>query len=212
MASMNFSKAVFYWVPSLVCTCFWVFAFAVLTDFLAASGITFFTAGLLVVIPALLMPFRRGLLCVILSGFVIDGALPIPFEMTHSLSFWESDRHISLFGEISADVPAFFGFVTGWMIFAYLILRLLRSRISGAEPVQWLVCAEIVNTVIFLFWSVAMGWTHSDEIAYWYGFLLNLIFSAGAILVLGWWFFDLKLSAYRLCGIDLIKEREAECD
>lgn len=212
MASMNFSKALFYWVPSCVCACLWTFAFAVLTDLLAPLGITFFTAGLLVVFPALLMPFHRGLLCVILSGFIVDASLPVPYELTHSLSFWEAERSLSLFGEISESVPAFFGFITGWMIFAFLILRLLRSRISAVNPIQWIACAEIINAVICIFWSFAMGWTRFGELAYWGGLCLNLIFSAIALFVFGWWFFDLKLSAYRLCGIDIIKEREAECD
>lgn len=209
---MNFSKAIFYWVPSCVCTCLWTFAFAVLTDWLAPTGITFFTAGLFVVFPALLMPFHRGLLCVILSGLIVDASFPIPFELTQSLSFWGSERSLSLFGELPEYTPAFFGFITGWMIFAYLILRLLRSRISAANPIQWIACAEIVNAIICLFWAIAIGWTRLDEFAYWGGLLINLFCSALVLFVLGWWFFDLKLSAYRLCGIDIIREREAECD
>lgn len=210
MAAMNFSKGLFYWVPSFVCTCFWCFCLAVLTDFLAPLGITFFTCGLLVVIPALLMSFYRGLLCVALSGFVIDASLPVSFEMTHSLSFWETGRQISLFGDIATDVPAFFGFIAGWMIFAYLVLRLLRSRISAVEPIQWIVCAEIANAGIFIFWAIAMGWTRFDELSYWLGLLCNLFFSSLIIFVLGWWFFDLLLSSYRLCGIDVVREREGE--
>lgn len=210
MAAMNFGKGLFYWVPSLVCACFWCFALAVLTDFLASFGITFFTAGLLVVIPALLMPFYGGLLCVLLSGFVVDASLPVAFEKTHSLSFWETDRYVSLFGDIATDVPAFFGFVAGWMIFAYLILRLLRSRISVVDPIRWIVCAEIVNTGIFVFWAIAMGWTRFDDFAYWGGVLANLFFSSLVIFVFGWWFFDLQLSAYRIFGIDVVREREGE--
>lgn len=210
MAAMNFSKGLFYWAPSLVCACFWCFALAVFTDLLAPFGITFFTAGLLVVIPALLMPFYRGLLCVFLSGCVVDASLPIPFELTHSLSFWAAERHVSLFGDIPADIPAFFGFVAGWMIFAYLVLRLLRSRISAVNPLQWMVSAEIVNAIIFVFWATAMGWTRFDEPAYWGGLLLNLFFSALVMFIFGWWFFDLQLAAYRLCGIDIIREREGE--
>lgn len=210
MAAMSFGKGLFYWAPSLVCACFWTFALAVFTDLLAPWGITFFTAGLLVVIPALLMTFYRGLLCVLLGGLVVDASCPVPFELTHSLSFWESDRHISLFGDIPADVPAFFGFVAGWMIFAYLILRLLRSRISTADPVRWMVCAEITNALIFIFWATAMGWTHFGELAYWCGLFCNLILSALLIFVFGWWYFDLLLSSYRICGIDVVQEREGE--
>ncbi len=210
MAAMNFSKGLFYWAPSLFCACLWCFALAVFTDLLAPLGITFFTAGLLVVVPALLMPFYRGMLCVSLCGFVVDASLPVPFELTRSLSFWEADRQISLFGDISADIPAFFGFVAGWMIFSYLVLRLLRSRISAVEPIQWMVCAEIANAVIFVFWAIAMGWTRFGEFSYWIGLISNLFFSALLIFVFGWWYFDLLLSAYRICGIDIIREREGE--
>lgn len=210
MASMSFGKGLFYWAPSFACACFWCFALAVFTDLLAPVGITFFTAGLLVVLPALLMPFYRGLFCTFLCGIVVDAALPVPFELTHSLSFLEANRHVSLFGDIPADIPAFFGFVAGWMIFAYLVLRLLRSRISAVNPIQWIVCAEIINAVIFIFWATAMGWTRFDEAVYWGGLLGNLFFSSLAILVFGWWYFDLVLSAYRICGIDVIREREGE--
>lgn len=212
MASMNFGKAAFYWAPSLAGVCIWAFALAQFSEWLAPWGITFFTAGLFVVVPALLMPFYRGLANVVLCGFVLDASFPVPFELTHSLSFWASSRGVSLFGELLGGSPAFFGFITGWMIFAFLILRLLRSRITTVNPRGWLVVAEIANAAIFVFWAIALGWTRLGDGAYWLGMLLNLLFSGALIFLFGGWFFDLLFSAYRICGIDLLEEREAECD
>ena len=212
MASMNFGKAAFYWAPSLASVCLWTFVLSLLTDLLAPWGVTFFTAGLFIVVPALLMPFFRGLANVALCGFVVDASLPVPFELTHSLSFWESARGVSLFGGVPGGSPESFGFVAGWMIFAYLALRLLRSRISPTEPLRWILWAEIANALIFFFWAFALGWTRPDALAYWGGFALNLLFSSALLLLFGGWYFDLLFSAYRICGIDLIEEREAECD
>lgn len=210
--TVNFNKGWIHWVPAFLSSYFWILGVAMLTHLLAPVGITLFVPGVLVVVPALLMPMRRGLTSVILSGFLFDASIPVPFGHVEGLSFFLLKYNVSFFGEISAHVPAFFGFVTGWMIFAYLILRLVRARLDLPSPMQWIVCAAIVNSIIFIFWGIAMGWQQIGTLVYWAGFLVNFLASTTLLFVCGWWYFDLIVSAYRIVGVDIVAEREAQCE
>ncbi|MCD8283328.1 MAG: hypothetical protein LUD39_05775 [Opitutae bacterium] len=203
---MKFEHSFLYWLPACAVAYFWVAAMSVLGNLLAPTGVSLFTAGILVVIPALFMTFGRGLFCVLISGFLVDAALPVPFDRMNALSIWDSSHGAYLFGEISREPPEFFGFVTGWMVFAFLAMRFAKMRFNFSSPVQWLICAEILNTAIFFFWAIAMGMERWADGSYWAGFGANLVASSLFVILAGGWYFDMALSAYRLCGIELCND------
>ncbi len=203
---MNLERSLFHWFPAFVAGFIWIAARSIIGDLLAPTGISLFVAGILVVIPALFMRFGRGLFCVLMSGFLADATLPSPINHAEFPEIMESFGDPYLFGEISHEALESFGFIAGWMVFAYLALRLARLRFNFSSPLQWLLCAEILNTAIFFFWAVAMGVERWGDPAYWGGFIINLLGSSVFILVAGHWYFDMTLSLYRLCGADLVKD------
>ena len=204
-----FSVGAFYWIPACFVAYIWIFLSGTVSDALAPWNLMIFSPGLLVIIPALLMPFSRGLAVIFVSGFLFDFSLPIPFEKMDS-SLFSVGEPLFLFGEMTTGVPAAVGFGAAWMIIFFLALRFLRTHIDLSSPKQWLVCALILNFIIFLLWACVLSWTELGSLAFWGGFLATVAVSSAFIVLVGWWFFDAVVSLYRLCGIDLVGEREVE--
>lgn len=204
-----FSVSVFYWIPACAVAYLWIFLSSEISDMLSPWDLCVFTPGLLVVVPALLMPFSRGLAVVLFSGFLFDVSLPIPFEKMESALF-ETGTEISLFGEMATDVPATVGFGATWMLIFFFALRFLRAYIDLSSPKHWLITALILNFVIFLLWGCAISWAELGSLVFWGGFLATAIISSAFIVLGGWWFFDAVVSLYRICGVDLVGEREVE--
>ncbi|MBR6797841.1 MAG: hypothetical protein IKM45_04035 [Opitutales bacterium] len=204
-----FSVSAFYWIPACAIAYLWIFLSGEISDMLSPWNLSIFAPGLLVVVPALLMPFPRGLVVVLISGFLFDVSLPVPFEKMESALF-DAGREMFLFGEMTTDVPATVGFGATWMVIFFFALRFLRAYIDLSSPKQWLVTALILNFVIFLLWACAISWTELGKLAFWGGFFATAIISSAFIVLLGWWFFDAVVSLYRMCGVDLVGEREVE--
>lgn len=204
-----FSRGAFYCVPACVVAYLWIFVSGLVSDALSRWNLGVFSAGVLVIVPALFMPFARGLAVVLLSGVLFDVSLPVPFEKMES-AFGFSGKTISLFGEMSADVPPTLGLITISLAIFFLVIRFMRIRIDARSPRQWLACALVVNTVIFLLWAVAMSAERVASFQFWAGFLVEILASSAFVVLAGWWFFDAQISAYRLCGVDLIAEWEVE--
>lgn len=204
-----FSVGAFYWIPACAAAYLWIFLAGIASDALARWNLMVFAPGLLVIVPSLLMPFSRGLGVVAVSGFLFDFSQPIPFEKMDS-SLFASGERIFLFGEMATDVPAPVGFGVMWLLIFFLALRFLRAYIDLSSPKQWLVCALILNFVIFLLWVCAFSWSDFGAFAFWGGFLATAAVSSAFIVLAGWWFFDAVVSLYRLCGIDLVGEREVD--
>lgn len=202
-----FSNGALYCVPACFVAYIWIFVSGEISDVLARWNLDLFSAGLLVVIPALLMTPGRGFLVVFVCGLLFDVSLPIPFEKMET-AVGGNAANIALFGEMPLVVPSTLGFTTVWMAIFYFALRFLRSRIDLTLPRHWLVCAVTVNFVIFLLWSVAMGWENMGNLKFWSAFAIQAAVSSLVIAALGFWFFDATLSLYRICGRDLIAERE----
>lgn len=199
----------FYWLPASVAAYLWIFVAGTGADFLSRWNLDVFTPGLLVVVPALLMPMWRGFSVVLVSGLLFDASLPIPYDKMDSAFVGSGDR-IALFGEMSVDVPSTMGFGMMWMAIFFFALRFLRTRVDLTSPRHWLWCALGVNFAIYLLWAFAMGWRNIGMPVFWTGILINAAVSSLFIVLLGWWFFDAVVSLYRLCGIDLVCEREVE--
>lgn len=202
-----FSNGALYCVPACVVACIWIFVASEISDVFARWNLDLFSAGLLVVVPALLMTPGRGFLVVFVCGMLFDVSLPIPFEKMET-AIGGSAANISLFGEMPLEVPPTLGFTTVWMAIFYFALRFLRSRIDLTLPRHWLVCAVSVNFVIFLLWSIAMGWENAGSLRFWSAFAIQAAVSSLVVAALGLWFFDATLSLYKICGRDLIAERE----
>ncbi len=201
---MNFERSIFFPFPAILISFFWVAAVEILENLLAPTGISIFAAGILVVVPALVMEFSKGIFTVLLSGFFVDASFPLPFEHENSLIFHENSHGVYLLGEIAPETPEFFGFVTGWLVFAFLALRFMKIRFTFSNPLQWIFAAEILNTTIFFFWALAMGGNERIfDSDYWVYFGINLVVSSFFLIVSGAWFFDMIFSIYRLFGVDL---------
>lgn len=209
MLRKTYSSCALYWLPASVVAYFWIFIAGTGTDFLARWNIELFTPGLLIVVPALLMPIWRGFFVVLVSGFLFDGSLPIPYEKMESAFVGPTDQ-VAIFGEMSVDVPSTMGFGVMWMSIFFFALRVFRTRVDLTSPRHWLACALAVNLAIFLLWAFALGWRDCGQFSFWYGVGINALASSLFIVLLGWWFFDAVISLYRLCGIDLVVEREME--
>lgn len=204
-----FSVGAFYWVPACVIAYIWIFLAGTVSDALSPWNLAIFAPGLLVIVPSLLMPFPRGLAVVLVSGFLFDFSLPIPFEKMDSALF-AVGKKLFLFGEMTTAVPAPVGFGVTWLVIFFLALRFLRAYIDLSSPKQWLVCALILNFVVFLLWAFAFSWNELGTLSFWGGFLATAAVSSVFIVLAGWWFFDAVVSLYRLCGIDLVGEREVD--
>lgn len=206
-AKKFFSSGAFYWIPACVAAYLWIFLAGTLSDALARWNLDVFAPGMLVVVPALLMPAARGFAVVLLSGLLYDVSLPIPYE-TMERAFGGAES-ISLFGEMTIDVPATVGFGAMQSAIFFFALRFLRSRIDLSSPRQWLVCALAVNAVIFLLWAITLSGNELGDAGFWLGFLADALVSSAFIVAAGWWFFEALLALYRLFGADLVGEREA---
>lgn len=204
-----FSMGAFYWIPACVIAYIWIFLSGVVSDALSPWNLNVFAPGLLVVVPALLMPFARGLWTVLVSGFLFDVSLPIPFEKMDSTLF-SSNKMIFLFGEMETQISSTVGFGATWMIIFFFALRFLRAYIDLSSPKQWLVTALVLNSVIFLLWACAISWTELMSLRFWGGFFATAVISAAFIVLAGWWFFDATVSLYRMVGADLVSGREVE--
>lgn len=202
-----FSRSALYWVPACVVAYLWIFVSVVVSDALSRWNLDVFSAGALVVVPALFMPFGRGLFVVLISGILFDAALPVPFEKMEA-AFGADGKTIEVFGEMSANVPPALGLTTICLVAFFCGLRFLRARIDAGSPRQWLACALAVNVAVFLLWAFAMSWERVGEIYFWAGFLIEAAVSSAFLVLAGWWLFDAQISAYRICGIDLVGERE----
>lgn len=202
-----FSSDGFYWIPACVVAYLWIFLAGTLSDALARWNIDVFVPGILVVVPALLMPRWRGFAVVLISGFLYDASLPIPFE-TMERAFGGAES-ISLFGEMTIDVPATVGFGAMQAAIFFFALRFLRSRVDLTSLKQWLACAVAVNFVIFLLWAIPLSWRELGAPEFWLGFFIDALISSAFIALAGRWFFDALISLYRICGADLVGEREA---
>lgn len=200
-----------YWVPAGVIAYLWIFIAGTGADILSRWNLDVFTPGLLVVVPALLMPMWRGFSVVLVSGMLFDASLPIPYEKMESAFIGSGDK-IALFGEISVNVPSTMGFGMMWMAIFFFALRFLRTRVDLTSPRHWLWCALGVNLAIYLLWAFALGWQKVGMLSFWYGIVVNAAVSSLFIVLLGWWFFDAIVALYRICGVDLVCEREVEVE
>lgn len=203
-----FRRGMLYWIPSAICAYFWVIGIAFLSNSLSSFGITIFAMGVFAVLPALLQPAARGLFNVVLAGFFVDALLPRDYNVAGTLGAFEKESTIELFGSMPAEVPEFFGFMTGWLVVAFIVLRFFRQILPVTTFKCWVISAEIINTILFFIWALAFGWQRIFEIDYWAGTLLTFVASSLAVLIFSWLYFDAVIGAYRLCGIDLIKQRE----
>lgn len=203
-----FHRGIFYWIPSFVCAYFWVVAMSLLEHALSGWGLTVWTTGVFVVLPALLQSPARGLVNVVFAGLLADAALPVDFVPAGTPDVYEDAAVPEIFGAVPEDVSGTFGFVTGWLVAAFIVLRFFRRVVPVTSFKCWLVSAEIVNTVVFLIWAFAFGRENIGSGAYWTGTFLTLIASSSALIVFGWFYFDALVGAYRLCGVDLIAQRE----
>lgn len=202
-----FYSGAFYCVPACFVAYLWIVVAGEIAGALAPLNLDFFSAGMLVVVPALLMTAGRGFVVVLICGLLFDVSLPIPFEKMET-ALGGNSGDIALFGEMALEVPSTVGFTTVWMAIFFFALRFLRTRFDLTLPRHRLLCAAAVNFVIFLFWSIAMGWGNIASVRFWTAFLIQSVVSSALIVVLGNWFFDATLSLYRLFGANLITERE----
>lgn len=205
-AKRIFSHGAFYCLPACVVAYLWIFVSGLVSDALSRWNLEIFAPGMLVVVPALLMPPGRGFAVAAVSGFLFDGSLPIPFEKMET-AFGGAER-ISLFGEMSVAVPSTMGFGAMWTAIFFFVLRFFRAHVDPASPRHRLACALTVNFLIFLLWACALGWGELGTPDFLFGFFAEAAVSSAFIALAGGWFFDATLSLYRLCGTDLIGERE----
>lgn len=205
-----FSCGLLYWMPACAIAYIWIFLAGTLSDALAPLNLTIFAPGILVVVPALLMPLARGFAAVLASGFLFDVSLPIPFEKMETAALGGALPEVALFGETALNVPSTTGFGVMWMAIFFFSLRFLRAYVDTSSPRHWLGCALGVNFAIFLLWACALGSDRIDSSAFWLGFFADALASSIFIVLAGWWFFEAIVSAYRICGADLVSEREVE--
>lgn len=205
-----FSGGLLYWVPACAVAYIWIFLAGTLSDALAPLNLTIFAPGILVVVPALLMPAARGFASALAGGFLFDVSLPIPFEKMETTALGGALPEVSLFGEMSVNVPSTTGFGVMWTAIFFFSLRFLRAYVDTSSPRHWLGCALGVNFAIFLLWACALGSDRLGSAAFWFGFFADALASSIFIVLAGWWFFEAIISAYRICGADLVSAREVE--
>lgn len=205
-----FSGGVLYWTPACAVAYVWIFLAGTASDALAPLNLTIFVPGILVVVPALLMPLTRGFASALAGGFLFDVSLPIPFEKMETAALGGALPEVALFGETAVNVPSTTGFGVMWTAIFFFALRFLRAYVDASSPRHWLGCALGVNFAIFLLWACALGWDRLGASSFWAGFLADALASSAFIVLAGWWFFEAIVSAYRLCGADLVASREVE--
>lgn len=161
----------------LAAHCIGMLLLASLNYTLAPFSLHLSLSGLYIPFPALTLPFRTGLLCVFLTGLLLDAGLPFPFGTSatfFSISFtsifllrsflrWEQNAHLVFFALV---LNAFYS------VFLFLF--------SGGE-------------------ALAMG-------VYWVRGLTDVLISSLLLLFVGGWFYDLQRGLIEISGIDLARE------
>ena len=205
-----FSSGAFFWIPGCAAAYLWIFLAGTAADALSPLNLDVFAPGILVVVPALLMPLQRGFAVALVSGLLFDASLPIPYE-TMEAALGASAEYVSLFGETAVNVPSTTGFGMMWTAIFFFVLRFFRRFVAEDSPREWLFCALAVNFVIFLLWACGIGWSRLGTAEFWLSFAADALTASAFIVLLGWWYFDAVVSLYRICGADLLgEEREAE--
>jgi hypothetical protein len=152
--------------------------FGQLNHYLSGWHISLYVGGLLVVFPALRLPYRDGWKIAVLLGLWCDTGAPLHFGL-HAILF----------------------------LAAHTFIFNLRSRFPREETFFGILVALIANAVIFLILTVGLIVRHPSPLAALPAILLDLFISELFVALAAGWFFALQEHALEIAGINLRRDQ-----
>ena len=142
-----------------------------LNHYASPWALTVSVAGLFVTLPALRLPLRTGLACVLLTGLWLDAASPLPFG-----------RHALLLG------------------LAFCFVHRIRDRLPRTETIVAVVVALFVNLALFVVLAFLDLGSLPDPAAGGLRLLADLLLTQLLTVLVGPWFIALQTASLRLVG------------
>ena len=140
---------------------------------LSAWSLHMIIIGPMIILPALYLRFRDGLLCCLLTGLWIDAALPVPY-----------------------------GLFTGGSITACSILYTLRHRFHAEHNYHPIVLSHVINLAALILVSCTLSYGQLGSYAYWAQVIVTALLSHFCLLFVGPWFFNLERLLFNLMHVD----------
>ena len=140
---------------------------------LSAWSLHLMILGPMIVLPALYLKFRDGLLCCLLTGLWIDAALPVPY-----------------------------GLFTGGSIMACSILYTFRHRFRAEHNYHPIVLSHIINLAALILVCCKLNYGQLNSSAYWTQILVTALLSHLCLLFISPWFFNAERLLFNLMHVD----------
>ena len=152
--------------------------FGQLNHYLSSWHVSLYVGGLLVVFPALRLPYRDGWKIVVLLGLWCDAGAALHFGL-HAILF----------------------------LAAHTFIFNMRGRFPREETLFGILVALIANAAIFLILTLGLIVRHPSPFAALPAILLDLLISELFVALAAGWFFSLQERSLEIAGISLRHER-----
>lgn len=165
------------WLVPLLANALLLLLVSEVNDLLAMASVYLILAGLMIPFPALQLKPAHGLIVIIPSALLWEGAHPSPFAL-------------GFFG-----LMALYGVATG-----------IRFRLRREDRQQAALLALILNALFIVGLAVVLAGRQGLEPAYWSRILTDLLISSGVLLGIAFWFQSLQRAALQLLKVDILAE------
>ena len=140
---------------------------------LAGWSIYLFLLGPMLVFPALYLRHQSYFICVLLTGFCVDAALPAPFGL----------------------------FTLGFLFSGAFIFQ-MRIRFRAEHNYHPIVLAHGLNFFCILLVTLSLGIPNFSSLGFWFQVFVTSLASHLVLLVVAPWFFNFERMLFALCHMD----------
>ena len=141
---------------------------------LTVVSVYLYLSGLFLVFPAITLSFSSGLLCVFITGFLLDASLLLPFGLSST-----------------------------FLALGFTISFFLRISLRRQHKFSLLLVALGLNSLLYLCFFLYCGGTSLTMGTYWIRGIMDFLFSSLVLVLIGGWFYDLQRAIFSACGLSL---------
>ncbi|MGJ3242310.1 MAG: hypothetical protein ACFE0O_05040 [Opitutales bacterium] len=165
------------WFVPLLANVLLLLLLAEVNDLMAVASVYLILAGLLIPFPALQLKPVHGLIVIIPSALLWEGAHPSPFTL---------------------------GFVG--ILALYAVATGIRFRLRREDRQQAALLAVLLNAAFIVGLSIVLAGAQTLQPVYWSRVFTDLLLSSLVLLPVAFWFFDLQRASLQLLNVDIQSE------
>lgn len=150
-----------------------LFLMLLVNSAMASWPVYLFLLGPMLVLPALYLRHRSYFVCIVLTGFWVDAALPVPF-----------------------------GFFTALFLGCGALIFMVRIRFRAEHNYHPILLAHAINFILLVTVTVVSGREYFGVTIFWIHVLSTSLFSHLALLVVAPWFFNLERLLFEICRLE----------